>query len=116
MDHSKSSVTSSMNRLVRTVALTVAISAGVTLSSGAVAENSNPAYNNGYAGGGPLLATVAAGAVLSLLAGQRPVVAQPNTYYPTTVQPVMTMPFSGVRCELRSEMINGQLVQGQICR
>lgn len=112
MVHSKSSVTSSMNRLVRTVALTV----GVTMASGAVADNSNPAYNNGYAGGGQLLATVAAGAVLSLLAGQRPVVAQPNTYYPTTVQPVMTMPFSGVRCELRSEMINGQLVQGQLCR
>ena len=112
MVHSKSSVTKSMNKLVHAVALTV----GVTLSSGAVANNSNPAYNNGYAGGGPLLATIAAGAVLSLLAGQRPIVAQPNTYYPTTVQPVLTMPFSGVRCELNSQMINGQLVQGQICR
>lgn len=112
MVHSKSSVTSSMNKLVHAVALTV----GVTLSSGAVANNSNPAYNNGYAGGGPLLATVAAGALISLLQGQRPVVAQPNTYYQGVNQPVLQMPFAGVRCELNSQMINGQLVQGQICR
>ena len=99
---------------LRTLALCMTLSIGAV--SNASADNSNPAYNNGYAGGGPLLATIAAGAVLSLLAGQRPVVAQPNTYYPTTVQPVLTMPFSGVRCELNSQMINGQLVQGQICR
>jgi hypothetical protein len=99
---------------IRTLALCMTLSIGAV--SNASADNSRAGYNNGYAGGGPLLATIAAGAVLSLLAGQRPVVAQPNTYYPTTVQPVLTMPFSGVRCELNSQMINGQLVQGQICR
>jgi len=99
---------------LRTLALCMTLSIGAV--SNASANNSSTSHNNGYAGGGPLLATIAAGAVLSLLAGQRPVVAQPNTYYPTTVQPVLTMPFSGVRCELNSQMINGQLVQGQICR
>ena len=112
MVRSKFSATISMNKLVHAVALTV----GVTLSSGAVANNSSTSHNNGSAGGGPLLATIAAGAVLSILAGQRPVVAQPNTYYQGVNQPVLTMPFSGVRCELNSQMINGQLVQGQICR
>jgi hypothetical protein len=99
---------------IRTLALCLSLSIGVM--SNASANNSNPAYNNGYAGCGPLLATIAAGAVLSILAGQRPVMAQPNTYYQGVNQPVLTMPFSGVRCELNSQMINGQLVQGQICR
>lgn len=99
---------------VRAVAVALTLSIGVVIP--VHANNSNTAYNNGYAGGGPLLATVAAGALISLLQGQRPVVAQPNTYYQGVNQPVMTMPFSGVRCELNSQMINGQLVQGQICR
>jgi len=94
----------------------VAIALSIGVMSNASANNSSTSHNNGYAGGGPLLATIAAGAVLSILAGQRPVVAQPNTYHPTTVQPVLPMPFSGVRCELNSQMINGQLVQGQLCR
>jgi hypothetical protein len=99
---------------IRTLALCMTLSIGMV--SNASADNSRAGYNNGYAGGGPLLATVAAGALISLLQGQRPVVAQPNTYYQGVNQPVMTMPFSGVRCELNSQMINGQLVQGQICR
>jgi hypothetical protein len=99
---------------IRTLALCLTLSIGGCHP--AHADNSNPAYNNGYAGGGPLLATIAAGAIISLLQGQRPVVAQPNTYYQGVNQPVLTMPFSGVRCELNSQMINGQLVQGQICR
>lgn len=88
----------------------------VVASTSAAADNSNPAYNNGYAGGGPLLATIAAGAIISLIQGQRPEIAQPNTFYAGTNQPIIPMPFSGVRCELHSEVINGQIVQGQLCR
>lgn len=85
-------------------------------STSALADNSNVNYNNGYAGGGPLLATIAAGAIISLIQGQRPVVAEPNNFYQGVNQPLITMPFSGTKCELSSQMVNGQLVQGQICR
>jgi hypothetical protein len=88
----------------------------VAVTTGALADNSRPAYNNGYAGGGPLLATMAAGALIGYIAGQRPVYVSEPSYIPVTNQPVTNMPFSGVRCELHSEMINGQLVQGQLCR
>ena len=88
----------------------------VALSTGALADNSNPSHNNGYAGGGPFLATIAAGALLGYIAGQRPVYVSQPTYIPVTNQPVTNVPFSGVRCELHSEMINGQIVQGQLCR
>jgi len=88
----------------------------VALSTGALADNSNLSHNNGYAGGGPLLATMAAGALIGYIAGQRPMYVSEPSYIPVTNQPVTNMPFSGVRCELSSQMINGQLVQGQLCR
>ena len=88
----------------------------VVASTSALADNSNTAYNNGYAGGGPLLATIAAGALISFVQGQRPVLAERNNFYEGVNQPMITMPFSGTRCELNSQMVNGQLVQGQICR
>jgi hypothetical protein len=63
---------------------------------------------------GGFLATVLVGSVLSIPNGQFPVVAQPNTLYSTT-QAIATVPF-GARCELYSTMVNGQIVQGQLCR
>ena len=88
----------------------------VALTTTALADNSRPAYNTGYAGSGPFLATIAAGALLGYIAGQRPVYVSQPTYIPVTNQPVTNMPFSGIQCELHSEVINGQLVQGQLCR
>jgi hypothetical protein len=96
--------------------LLVVLCLSIGMTTVAHADNSNTAYNNGYAGGGPLLATIAAGALISFVQGQRPVVASPNNFYEGVNQPLITMPFSGTRCELNSQMVNGQLVQGQICR
>lgn len=95
---------------------TIVALALVAVTTGALADNSRPAYNTGYAGGGQFAATIVAGALLGYIAGQRPVYVSQPTYIPVTNQPVAPMPFSGIQCELHSEMINGQLVQGQLCR
>ena len=96
-----------MRRL--TLALCMTLTMGV-----ASADNSNTGYNTGYAGAGAPLALAGAGILIAMATGTGPKVAEANTFYPST-QALIPLPFSGVRCELHSEMINGQIVQGQLC-
>jgi ABC-type arginine/histidine transport system permease subunit len=64
---------------------------------------------------GNYIATLLLGGVLSVPQGQVPVVAQSGVGYSTNTA-VMTMPMSGVRCELTSFMDNGVVRTVNLCR
>ena len=64
---------------------------------------------------GNYIATLLLGGVLSVPQGQVPVVAQSGVGY-STQSAVITMPMSGVRCELTSFMDNGVLRTVNLCR
>jgi hypothetical protein len=94
----------------------IAVALAMTLTMGvAHADNSNLSHNNGYAGAGPAVALMGMGAVMSFFQGQLPVPAQSGVGY-STQSAVITMPMSGVRCELTSFMDNGVLRTVNLCR
>jgi ABC-type arginine/histidine transport system permease subunit len=64
---------------------------------------------------GTYLATLLVGTVLSVPQGSFPVAAQSGVGY-STQSAVVTMPFSGVRCELVSYMDNGVVRTVNLCR
>ena len=94
----------------------IAVALAMTLTMGvASADNSNPAYNTGYAGAGQAIALMGVGAIISVFQGSTPVMAQSGVGYSTNTA-VVTNPFSGVRCELTSFMDNGVVRTVNLCR
>ena len=64
---------------------------------------------------GTYLATLLVGTVLSVPQGQFPVAGQSGVGYSTNTA-VVTMPLSGVRCELVSYMDNGVVRTVNLCK
>ena len=94
----------------------IAVALAMTLTMGvAHADNSNPAYNTGYAGAGQAIALMGVGAIISVFQGSTPVMAQSGVGYSTNTA-VVTMPFSGVQCQLTSFMENGVVRTVNLCR
>ena len=94
----------------------IAVALAMTLTMGvAHADNSNPAYNTGYAGAGQAIALMGVGAIISVFQGSAPVPAQSGVGYSTN-QAVVTMPMSGVQCQLTSYMDNGVVRTVNLCR
>ena len=87
-----------------------------------------PAMAHGYNGGGNPWVPFGVGVLLGNVIATRPtyvyqqvpppqvIYSQPTTVYvyPTTASPI-TAPQLGYVCELKSEMVNGQVVTGNFC-
>ena len=94
----------------------LSVGLAMTLTMGAAsADNSNPSHNTGYGGSGQYLALIGVGTILSIARGSAPVAALSGVGYSTSTA-VVTMPLSGVRCELVSYMDNGVVRTVNLCR